>query len=57
MWQIILVDSKNNVRNGGTAHGKKPYMAEKEAWSRAKLMEDNYGVKINWVLCKRLNYA
>jgi|LUMV01.1.fsa_nt_gb hypothetical protein len=57
MWQIILVDSKNNVRNGGIAYRKKPYMAEKEAWSRAKYMEDNFGVKINWVFCERMSYA
>jgi len=53
MWQIILVDTNNDLRNGGIAYLKEADMAEKEAWSRAKHMEDEFGIKIKCVLCER----
>ena len=53
MWQIILVDTNNDLRNGGIAYLKEADMAEKEAWSRAKYMEDQFGIKIKCVLCER----
>ena len=53
MWQIILIDVDNNVRNGGIAYLKQGAMAEKEAWSRANHMEEEFGIKIKCVLCER----
>ena len=50
LYQIILVDTNGDVRNGGRYRSTNDSAVDKEANSRSKRFTESCGKEINWAM-------